>query len=408
MKSALVALVREPALRLVTLALFLIGAFAGTAAPYASLIGIKVFGLGDSGYAAVLVVSSLLGVAASLFAGIVTDQRANRRAVALVCTAATLVGTTAVALFPSAGTFVLAHAILLPVGGAIYGQLFALARLAASGYGPEKRDAILAAIRALFALPFIIVLPLLSLAMRSGLPVTAVYPVLVVLALAILILVWRKWPHDGRTAWADHQSGLTFRAALAEITQSAVSFRVALVGIISSGSTMYMAVTGLIFTTLAGRSTGDVALFVGAIAGLEVPVMLLTPWMMRHASRTMLMASGAVIFAVHLTLLAPLAATPFVWLLIAPAAVGGAIYLSIPIAYLQDLMADRPGAGSSLLALQRIAGDAAAALAFVAGTTLSGYGLAALFGAALAVLAGLALMWIDRAGQRGSKKPLGA
>lgn len=408
MTATFALLIRDPALRLVTLLLFLIGAFAGTVGPYTSLLGVKIFGLGDAGFAAVLVIASTIGVASAIVTGIVTDQRANRRAVALTCTAATVIGVAAVCLHPGATTYVFAHALMLPLGAATYGQVFALARLAASGRPQAERDAILTTVRALFALPFILVLPILSFALRQGLPVQAIYPVLLVLAVTIFVLVWRQWPRDGQTKWADQQSGLSFRAAFREIWHPAVAIRVALIGILSSGSTLYMSVTGLIFTTVAGRSEGDVALFVGAIAGLEVPVMLMTPWMLRHFSKTVLMATGAAIFAVHLTLIAPLAPTPFIWLLILPAAFGGAIYLAVPIAYLQDLMADRPGAGSSLLALQKIAGDAACASAFVAGTALSGYGLAAIFGATLAVLAGLVLVWIDRMHQSAAKKSFGA
>lgn len=398
----------DPALRLVSVLLFLVGAFSGTLAPYSSIMGVGIFGLGDRGYAAVIVVASLVGVTTAQTAGIVADQRASRRRIALICAALTTLAVAGVSAFPSAPSFVLAHAVLLPAGGAIYGQLFALARLAASTRPATERDAVLSTVRALFALPFVLVLPLMSLAIRHGMALLAIYPILLVLALTILLLIWRRWPRDGATAWADRRSGLTLRGAMGEILRPAIAVRVVLTGILSSGSTIYMAVTGLIFTTVAGRAEGDVALYVGGIAGLEVPVMLLTPLMMRHVSKTVLLAAGAMIFALHLTLLAPLAATQWVWLLMLPAAIGGAVYIAIPIAYLQDLMAERPGTGSALLALQGIAGNAAAALAFATGTALSGYGLAAVLGAGLAVSAGLALVWVDARDQARVKKSAGA
>ena len=79
--------------------------------------------------------------------------------------------------------------------------------------------------------------------------------------------------------------------------------------------------------------------------------------------------------------LTPLARTPSLWFQLIPGAVGGAITLTLPIAYLQDQMANRPGTGSDLLAVQKVAGDALAAGAFALGTTISGYGLAAILGA---------------------------
>ena len=405
--TALKALWRDPALRTVTLTLFLIGAFAGSLAPYVSLLGVEVFGLGDKGFAAVLVTSSILSVAVSILMGIRADQRMNRRGIALFCAGADLAGMALVAAFPSALTFVLAHALLLPLGSALFGQCFAQARLAASDRTPAERDAILSSARAIFALPFILVLPLLSWAVGAGLPLARIYLIVTALAAAILYVILRHWPKDGATRWTDAPSGLSLRAALSEIARPAVSVRVALIGIIACGSTLNMTLVGLIFTSVGGRPESDVALFVGLFAGLEVPFMLMTPWLLRHAGKTTLIAAGGGIFGLNLVLLAPLSDTPYVWLLVLPAAAGGAIYLSVPIAYLQDLLADRPGTGSSLMALQRIASDGMAAMAFVAGTALSGYGLAAVFGALAAALGGAALLLID-AGQRQSKKPLGA
>jgi hypothetical protein len=105
---------------------------------------------------------------------------------------------------------------------------------------------------------------------------------------------------------------------------------------------------------------------------------------------------GAALYATHLAFLPVLAASPLVWLLVVPAAAGGAVVLTLPMAYLQDLMAMRPGAGASLMALQKLIGDAVCAAVFALGTGLGGYGLAAALGAGLAV-AGAASLWaMDR------------
>jgi hypothetical protein len=166
--------------------------------------------------------------------------------------------------------------------------------------------------------------------------------------------------------------------------------------VIGAATTLYMALAGLIFEA-AGRPKGDVALYVGLVAGLEVPVMLSMRRIIGLARRTTLIAAGTAIYILHLVLLAPLASTALVWLLVLPGAFGGAILISLPIAYLQDLLGARPGAGSSLLSVQRIFADGTAAIAFVAGTALAGYGAAALIGAGTALLAAVALVWIDAA-----------
>ena len=407
MTSPVRTILSDPALRLVTLLIVLFGCFACVGAPYLSLLAVEVFRLGNAGYAAILIASSVVTVAAAVGFGIIADQRANRRGIAVFCAVLCVAGVAVMVAAPSGVMLALAHALILPAGGAMFGQLFALARLAASGRPIPERDGIMAAVRAAFALPFIIVLPALAAAIRAGMPVTDLYTIMLALGLALLGLVLWRWPRDGETDWSDRPSGLAFSASLREIAHAPVALRVALLGILSCGSTLNIALVGLVFTTTGGRPEADVALFIGLFAGLEVPFMLATPLMLRVLSRSQLIAAGAAIFALHLLLLTPLASTPYVWLLVLPAACGGAIYLSVMIAYVQDLLGHRPGAGSSLMAVQRIFGDATAATAFLIGTSLSGYGLAAVFAAVAAIFAAAALLMID-APQRQSKNPFGA
>ena len=123
-----------------------------------------------------------------------------------------------------------------------------------------------------------------------------------------------------------------------------------------------MALLGLVLTPEVGRSAADVALYAGVTAGLEVPFMLAMPLVIGRVSRTMLILIGAVIYSAHVIALPLLAGSPLLWLMTLPAAIGGAITLTLPIAYLQDLLAARPGTGAALMALQRLLGDVLAIL----------------------------------------------
>jgi predicted MFS family arabinose efflux permease len=212
----------------------------------------------------------------------------------------------------------------------------------------------------------------------------------------MLATVLHLWPRDGRTGWADRPSGLSFRAALTEMGRPALALRVLALGAVQAAGTVYIAIVSLVLVPAVGRDTADVALYVGLVAGLEVPFMLLLPGLTRGMDRTRLILAGAALYAVHVALLPVLAGSPLLWLLVIPAAVGGAVTLTVPIAYLQDLLADRPGAGASLLAIQRLAGDVIAALCFALGTLLAGYGAVALLGVAVSLLGALALVLADR------------
>jgi MFS transporter, SET family, sugar efflux transporter len=394
--SAIRLCLSDPALRAAGAVIALQGAIVCSVGPYFSTLAVKTFGFGDAGFAVLLAISSLVSVGASVAGGIRADQTAKRRQVTLAAVAALTLGMALMTLLPGRWSFAVAMAVLLPLGSVTFGQVFALARLAATRHPEAERDGIMAVIRALFAAPFVVVLPLWAMVFAQGVPVTAVFPVGLGMALAMLAAVLRLWPSDGRAAWEDRPSGLSFRAALSEIGQPQLAARVLALGAVISASTVYIALASLVLVADVGRGTADVALYVGLVAGLEVPFMLMLPRLTKGLERTHLILFGAALYAVHVALLPVLAGSWAVWLLVLPAAVGGAVTLTVPIAYLQDLLADRPGAGASLMAVQRLAGDVIAALCFASGTLLAGYGTVALLGAAISIAGAVALLAADR------------
>ena len=394
--SAIILCFRDPALRAAGLVLALQGAIACSFGPYFSTLAVNSFGFGYRGYAVLLALSSMVSVSASVIGGIRADQTANRRQVTLLAVLSLMLGTFLMTATPGRWVFALTAALLIPVSSITFGQVFALARLAASRYPEDARDGIMAVIRTLFAAPFVVVLPLWSLAFAAGSPVTAIFPVGLILSAVMLLAVLRLWPSDKAVTWEDRPSGLTFRAALAEMGRPRIAARVLALGAVTGASTLYMAIISLVMVAEVGRGTKDVALYVGLVAGLEVPFMLALPRFTRGIGRPTLILLGAALYALHVALLPVLAGSPLVWGLIWPAAIGGALTLTVPIAYLQDLMADRPGAGASLMAVQRLAGDVIAATCFALGTALAGYGTVAVLGVAASLIGAAALWAADR------------
>jgi predicted MFS family arabinose efflux permease len=382
---------RDPVLRMVVVALFLLGAGICSFAPYQSLIAHQEFGLTDAGWAAVLVVSALIGTGSSVGIGILTDRTGRRRGAAVAAAALWLAGPALVAAVPSQATFVLAHVLLLPMGSAVFPQLFVLARMRAQAFPEGARDGIQATVRAAFAVPFIAILPLWSVAIGAGVPLMAIYGVVALTAAGLLMLVVRFWPRDA--------GGVVRGPALAEalpvFLRPGIVARLLAVGAVKSGPALYMTLLGLVMAG-AGRGEGDVALFAGLVAGGEIPVMLMAGWLLARVHRTGLIALAAVIHAGFLAGYPLAAQGSWVWLMVIPAAMGAGIILSVPMGYLQDLVADRPGAGGALLSLHQLAGDAMAALAFAVGTAVGGYATAAAIGAATVACGGLALLALDR------------
>lgn len=124
--------------------------------------------------------------------------------------------------------------------------------------------------------------------------------------------------------------------------------------------------------------------------------MLLLPRLMRGWRRSTLIALAGLTYTSHVLLLPLLSDSPLVWAMTPVAGAAGAALLTLPIAYYQDLMGERPGAAASLMALQRLVSDVTGAAIFALGTLVGGYGLTALLGTLVAAAASLTLWRIDR------------
>jgi hypothetical protein len=403
MMRLLAAVWRDPALRMVAGGAFLFGAFASSVGIHQSLLAVEVFGLSDARYAMVLFAATAVAVATSVAIGVHTDRSGDRRRMAALAVGASLAGAALVGVARAPWAFVLAHVILLPVGASIFGQLFALGRLASGRYPPHLRDGLLAVLRAFFAVPFVVMLPIWGRAFDRGLPLLAIYPAVAGLAAAHLLLTLRAWPADGRR-WGDGGSGLGLAASLREIAEPGVLVRTALVGAIHAPGAMAGVILGLSFAK-AGRPTGDVGLFFAAFVAIEILATLSLGWLLRWAPRLLLVALGVVTYAAFLACLPFAAASPAVWLLTLPAGLGGGLVYTLAIAYLQDLLRDRPGAGSSLIAVQRVAAEGLTTAVYGIGASLQGYATVGVLGATLAVAAVAAILRLDGIARAGSEDP---
>ncbi len=393
----------DPALRIMCAALALVGAVVATIAPYQSLVAVEVFGLAERTYAIVLFCAALVSVTASLSIGVWTDQKAKRRDAAILCASIGVAGATLVAVAQAPWAFVITHVFGFPLLATLFGQIFGMVRLITAHRPAQERDAIFSAVRALFAVPFVVVLPIWALAYSNGFELRWIYAALSIGCAALLLTILRFWPRDGSGSWDDAGSGLKLRDALAEALRPFILIRVFCVGTLESGATLYMILLGLTFAATPARSTSDVALFSGIMAGLEVPVMLGMALILQRMSRINAILMGTLIYATFLAGYVWLAATPFVWAMLLLGAFGGAIMLSLPLAYLQDLMGSRAGAGGALLALQMVVAQGIAALVFAVGTALGGYTVAATIGAFTMSAGATALWWIER--RQVSKNP---
>lgn len=386
----------DATLRLMILAMLLQGGFAASIGTYQSLIAITVFGLTDQQYALVLLASLVVSVTASIGVGILTDQRPSRRVLALCAAATMCAGALLVLVGQSPHAFVLAHVLLLPVTGTLFGQLFAVARLVTAPLPRADRDGIMAIIRATFAFPFVVLLAIWGLLFEAGVPLLAVYGWTALSGAVLMALIAARWPRDAAAPWTEVKSGLGFRASLAEMLHGPVLLRVLLIGAIHSGSALSGVIIGLLLDAVPGRGPGDVGAFFAIFVIVEIAVTLSVGGLRRRFRRLHIIAAGVVIYAAGMALLPVVAATPLLWLVCLPYGAGGAMIYALAIGYLQDQLGGRAGAGASLLALQQIAAQGLSALVFALSAAVGGYGLAAVIGAVVMVVAMGAVLWLDK------------
>ncbi len=380
---------RHPTLRFISLALLLLGAHNASLYPYQSVIAIERIGLSQVEFSWLLTLASVVAVVSSVLLGVLGDQYGRRRMIALTTSLASTLGIALMLAFPGKWSLLAFNGVLLPVASSLYGQVFALARLVAPQ--DQDRDAVLGTLRSNLSFSFLGMLIFWTFAFGFGLSEMAIYVSAGIASLGMTVMIWARWPKDG--AFADPRSGLRIHQALREIARPHVALRVVLLGVIASAGNLYMVLVSLVFDASPLRGAADVALYVGLVAGWEVPAMLILPRYAARMSRTTYAGLGAALYAAHLVALPWWADTHFLWLGTIFAGVGGAIIITTPIAYYQDLMADRPGAAAAMLAVQKLVSDVGTALIFAFGAGLGGFQGAALIGAAVS-LGGAALLWL--------------
>jgi MFS transporter, SET family, sugar efflux transporter len=147
----------------------------------------------------------------------------------------------------------------------------------------------------------------------------------------------------------------------------------------------------LIITGAAGGTVTDIGVVVGIVAFLEVVFIFVWARIQLRMHPVTALAAGTALYAVYLALLGYSTVPWHVYALTPLSAFAAAALISIPITYIQDLIADRPGLGSSLISVNLFLSGGLSAILFALGTRFSDYSGTSLLGA-LAGMAGFALL----------------
>lgn len=380
-------------LRLSFLCIALMGVAVAAISPFQSVIGIEYLGFSRGAYALITTIGALFSVVASVAVGIYTDQSGRYRDILARCNVVGILAGACVFFLPSKATFILAHVVLFPIGATTFTQYFAMASLAANNNAKLDKDLSLSLVRAAFAGAFGLTPPVLAIAVASGMELMSVYGFAAAVNVIVLLLVLRTWP-TAQTA-LNQKSGIGFFESLKELSSGGVLIRLILIAVIIGVNALYNILLGLLILNNLGGAESDVGWFAGGVALVEAPVMLIVAMMLRHVTRSSVILTGCIIYCGFLAIFAGLPNIETAWIMIIPGGIGAGILLSVTVGYVQDLVASRPGAGSSLVAVSHFGGTMFASAIFAGGAIFTDYQGTAWLGSAIGVCAGIILFVID-------------
>jgi len=391
MLSTLTLVYRHPPIRVSALAIFFFGFSGAATSPYMSLVGIRELGLSDAIYSVLMMAAALVNVSASVTAGILADRLGHFRSPMLFAATFGVVGFGIVYLLPSQLVFIIAALVFIPIFNSVNSLIFANVRAVSAGMPVRELIAVNSAIRAVLSLSWVLVPGVVGAALAGGPSMLPAYLLAALACLICLALFFFGMPKEPPPV-AENRPHYSFFASIRQIGSRSVVSRLLAIALISSMLHVNGAVLPLVITGKAGGTTADVGVIVGIVAFLEIIFILFWGWVEMRTSTVIAMSAGAVVYCAYMIFLG-LADNPMdIYILTLVSGLGAAGIIAIPITYLQNLIADRAGLGSSLIAVNIFVSGGLSSLLFAVGTAVSDYAGTAILGA-VAGLTGILLLW---------------
>ena len=409
---------RHRVVRASAAAIFLYGVAGAATSPYQSVIGIRELGLSDNAYAAIALAASVANVVMAIAIGALSDRfRSYRRPLIFVASFGIL-GYGLIWAAPSALVFALATVGPLALFHATNSMLFGNVRAQSDRFDPAEAGIVNALMRMAISLSWVLVPGAVGLALAGRDSMIGAYLIAALLAAACLatIVFWLepdtpprldtrpgRYPAGGTgTAQVAPTAGRADRPAQSRLPLSVLGdmgqilrprLLASVLGVALISQVLHVNSTVLPLITLgqAGGTSEDVGFVIGMVAALEVVFMFLWTWSLRVLHLTTALAIATVIYMGYALGIAGASQPWQIYAASILAGVGAAGIISIPISYLLDLIADRPGLSASLIAVNMFMGGAIGAGIFALGAAVQGYPAAAIF-SGVAGLAGAGLL----------------
>ncbi|MCL6652662.1 MFS transporter [Agrobacterium rubi] len=393
MRSALSTVIRNPSIRVGALAILFFGFSNAATAPYQAVIGIRELGLSDGTYSLLMLVAAVINVSASVLMGIVADRLGEYRKPMLCIALFGISGYFLVYFAANAPAFIAAKLLLLPIFGAMNSLIFAHVRADAKGLSPKEMISVNSIMRATISLSWVLVPGIVGIFLAASNNMLSAFLLSGIFATVCFLLVAVYLPKTATPVVRNGEARFGLVASLGEICAPRVLLRVISIALICSMLHLNDFVRALIITGQARGTVTDIGIVVGIVAGLEIVFIVMWGIVERRSTQRMTLATGAVIYAVYLVLQGFATQPWHIYAQTLISGLGAAAIISIPITYLQELIADRPGLGSSLIAVNIFLSAGIGSLVFAIGTYVSDYAGASILGAVFG-LAGIVMLFV--------------
>jgi predicted MFS family arabinose efflux permease len=344
--------------------LFFSGMVNASVLNYGGIVGIETLGIPNATYSLLLMVASLVGAAASVALGYVSDKVRDRRILVALTALMGALGYGLIFAFRSPIAFIIATCAVMPFGNALFSQSFSYARSYYNARDPARAEFMNSVLRTVFTVAWIIVPPLVGW-FTAATTVFNAYGVASLAfagcALVYCILLLNPDAKIGVPARAAGEPAVPL--AKARIEPAILWGIIGVTFIFTAVAVRTVAVPLLITSTLKG-SLGDLGIFAGLAAGIEAPFVILWGYALRWLSKHTIIIIASLIYAVYLVLLSRAGSVAEVlWLQLLNGPATSAL-LSIPISYLQDAIKGRVGLSTSLLDVTHVVSALASAAVF--------------------------------------------
>lgn len=398
MSNALKTTWADKSLRTSALAIFFFGTTGAATSPYQSLIGIQELGLSDSGYAALMFAAAIINVSASVMMGILADRMGDYRTSILYVSLFGVLGFGIVYAFANVPAFVVSKLLLLPIFGALNSLIFANVRANSARLSSSQLIGVNSTIRATISLSWVLMPGVVGVMLAGASSMLPAYLIATLAAIICFILGAFFLPPAPKIEIEGGEARSRFLASLGEVLDPRVAMRVLAIALICSMLHINDAVRPLIVTGKAGGTVADLGIIVGIVAALEIVFILFWGKAETWMKPVRALALGAGLYALYLVLQGLATERWHVYAQTVISGIAAAAIISLPITYLQDLISDRPGLGSSLIAVNIFLSAGLSAGIFAIGTRIGDYSFASILGAIVGGF-GIILLFVLESGK---------